>query len=92
MSALRRLDAQCDLVPAVLRVHHPAVGVRRQARRANGRYTRNTMENTLGLHVTVHGRKADGTWCGALNPSKVGEPRPTTCSQCGELLQGREEA
>lgn len=59
---------------------------RLQARRGNGRFTGNTMENTLGLHTTIHERKADGEWCGALNPSRVGEPRPETCSHCGEPL------
>lgn len=59
---------------------------RLQARRGNGRFTPNTMENTLGLHTTIHERKVNGEWCGALNPSRVGEPRPETCSHCGESL------
>lgn len=59
---------------------------RLQARRANGRFIRNTAENTLGLHFNVHERKADGSWCGALNPSRVGEPRPECCSQCAEPI------
>lgn len=61
--------------------------MRMQARRGNGRWTRNTMENTLGLHCAIHGRKANGEWCGALNPSRVGEPRPTMCHSCGEHLE-----
>lgn len=59
---------------------------RLQARRGNGRFTRNTMENTFGLHAGIHERKADGSWCGAFNPSRVGEPRPETCHACGESL------
>lgn len=57
-----------------------------QARRGGGRFTRNTPENTLGLHSNVHERKSDGSWCGGLNPSKVGEVRPTVCRHCGEPL------
>jgi hypothetical protein len=60
--------------------------MRFQARRGNGRFTRNTMENTFGLHVGVHERKASGEWCGSMNPSRVGEPRPTHCHACGEPL------
>lgn len=63
-----------------------------QARRGNGRFTRNTLENTLGLTSNVHEWKADGSWCGAINPSSVGEPRPVTCSHCGELLERAAEA
>jgi hypothetical protein len=62
-----------------------------QARRGNGRFRRNRPED-LGLHFTVHDRKADGTWCGALNPSPVGEPRPTTCAHCGEPLEAAGDA
>jgi hypothetical protein len=63
-----------------------------QARRGNGRFIRNTPENTLGLHFSVHEHKPDGSWCGALNPSRVGEERPTTCSQCGgSLVEIRQE-
>lgn len=58
-----------------------------QARRCNGRFTRNTFENTFGLHAGVHERKANGEWCGAFNPSPVGEPRPTYCHACGESLE-----
>lgn len=62
---------------------------RLQARRGNGRFTRNTPENTLGLHFNIHGFRADGvTWCGAFNPSKVGESRPTRCATCGDPLDG----
>jgi hypothetical protein len=59
---------------------------RLQARRGNGRFTRNTMENTFGLHVDIHEHKADGSWCGSFNPWPVGEPRPETCHACGESL------
>lgn len=58
-----------------------------QARRGNGRFTPNTPENSLGMHFNVHERKADGSWCGAFNPSTVGQPRPTHCHTCGEALQ-----
>jgi hypothetical protein len=51
-----------------------------QARRGNGRFTRNTMENTLGLHCAVCPA------CRRLNPSPVGEPRPTHCHACGAAL------
>lgn len=59
---------------------------RRQARGGGGRFVRNTPENSLGLHFNIHERKADGSWCGALNPSKVGEAKPAACSHCGETL------
>jgi hypothetical protein len=60
--------------------------VRRQARRGNGRFTRNTPENTFGMHIDIHGYKRDGTWCGAFTTSPVGEPRPTHCQACGDPL------
>lgn len=53
-----------------------------QARRGNGRFTGNTMENTLGLHCAICPQPD----CGALNPSRVGEPRPTVCHRCGRSL------
>lgn len=38
-----------------------------------------------------HGNKADGTWCGAINPAtgkdEIGRPiLPTVCGHCGESL------
>lgn len=63
-----------------------------QARGGAGRFVRNTPENTLGLHFNIHECKADGSWCGALNPSQVGEPRPSACSQCGEPIVAEGEA
>ncbi len=60
--------------------------MRRQARRGNGRFTPNTPENTLGLHIPVHWRRANGEWCGTMCPSRVGEPRETHCHRCGEPL------
>ena len=57
-----------------------------QARRGNGRFVRNTPENTLGMHIDVHERKADGSWCGAMIPTTVGEQRPEKCHACGEAL------
>ena len=64
--------------------------MRRQARRGNGRFTRNTLENTVGLHANIHERKADGTWCGAFNPTRVGEQVPEHCHACGERLRAEE--
>ncbi len=57
-----------------------------QARRAGGKFTRNTPENSLGLHMNIHGRKANGEWCGAFNPSTVGSERPTICHACNEPI------
>jgi hypothetical protein len=52
---------------------------RYQARRGNGRWTRNTCENTFGLHVEVCPH-AD---CRAFNPYGIGEPKPEECHRCG---------
>lgn len=54
-----------------------------QARRGNGRFTGNTMENTFGLHCEV----CPNAECRRLNPSKVGEPRPEYCHACGQALK-----
>ncbi len=62
---------------------------RRQARSGGGRFVRNTPENTLGLHFGIHEKKQDGSWCGAFNPSPVGQPRPERCHACGEPLQAQ---
>jgi hypothetical protein len=51
-----------------------------QARRGNGRFTRNTMENTFGLHCEVC------DVCRSLSPWAVGEPKPKRCHNCGALL------
>ena len=53
-----------------------------QARRRSGRFTRNTMENSFGLHVEV----CEHEDCRILNPWKVGEPRPVNCHRCGRPL------
>lgn len=53
---------------------------RYQARRGNGRFTRNTPENTFGLHVAVCPA------CRRFNPSAVDEPRPTRCHACSAEL------
>jgi hypothetical protein len=61
-----------------------------QARRGNGKFTRNTMENTFGLHCDVCPNQA----CRRLSPYRVGEPRPQTCHACGASLieeQARDE-
>ncbi len=63
-----------------------------QARVGNGRFARNTPENTLGMHFNVHGRKVNGEWCGAFNPSTLGQPLPEKCHACGEPLHGDDEA
>lgn len=53
---------------------------RYQARKSSGRFTRNTPENTFGLHVDVcPGR--DGKWCGRLLPVNVGEKRREFCDE-----------
>lgn len=51
-----------------------------QARRNNGRWQRNTMENTFGLHAGVCPS------CGKFNPSPVGEPQPDVCHHCGAAM------
>lgn len=59
---------------------------RRQARKHNGRFTRNTLENTLGVHANIHnGNTPEGIFCGRFNLSNIGEPRPEHCV-CGEPL------
>ncbi len=50
-----------------------------QSRRGNGRFTRNTMENTFGLHVPVCPDPA----CRRFNPHSVGTPAPEKCHACG---------
>lgn len=50
-----------------------------QARRSNGRYTRNTLENVFGLHADVCPGGPDGKWCGRILPVSVGEKRRTFC-------------
>lgn len=57
---------------------------RRQARRRNGRFTRNTPENTLCLHIDVCSE------CRALIPYDLGEARPTCCHRCGADLVTQE--
>ena len=51
-----------------------------QARRGNGRFTQNTMENTFGLSVQVCPH------CRRLNPHPVGEKPRETCHACGKPL------
>lgn len=48
-----------------------------QARRSSGRFTRNTPENTLGLHIGVCPGRDE--WCGRLLPVAVGEKTPDFC-------------
>ena len=61
---------------------------RLQARGWRGRFTRNTPENTLGLHIVICPH------CRAFNCSDVGKPRPLQCHTCrrdmsvsGDLFQ-----
>lgn len=58
--------------------------MRHQARRANGRYTRNTIENTFGLHVIICPH------CNILNPYGVGESKPEKCHACKKELEKKE--
>lgn len=51
-----------------------------QARHGNGRWTRNTFENSLGLNPGICPS------CNRFNPTPVGEMRPETCTHCGNLL------
>lgn len=54
-----------------------------QSRRGNGKFTRNTLENTAGLHCI---------WCPACrigNPWPVGGERPEKCHDCGVELEPR---
>ena len=52
-----------------------------QARRGNGRFTRNTMENTFGLSVQVCPH------CNRFNPRDAGTPELETCRACGKSLR-----
>ena len=54
---------------------------RRQARRRNGRFTRNTAENTFGLHVEVC------SVCRAVTTWDVGGVRPSGCHVCGGAFE-----
>ena len=58
---------------------------RRQARRLNGRFTRNTVENTFGLHVEVCPS------CRGFTVWNVGGEPPTICGHCGAALNPAEE-
>jgi len=52
-----------------------------QARRSNGRFTKNTLENTVGLHCEICPH------CRRFNPYGLHEPKPTQCHACGQLLE-----
>lgn len=56
-----------------------------QSRRGNGRFTRNTPENTFGLSLNICER------CGGFNPSPAGEQRPTICHHCNEPIKKASE-
>jgi hypothetical protein len=47
-----------------------------QGRRGNGRFRRNTLENTFGLKAYVCAS------CRRFNPIALGEGRPTACNHC----------
>jgi transposase-like protein len=51
-----------------------------QSRRGNGRFQRNTLENTFGLTVQTCPH------CRTFNPRSVGEPKRETCHACGKPL------
>jgi hypothetical protein len=53
-----------------------------QARRGNGRFTRNTLRNTFGLGCDVCPR------CGQCHPYRLRprDPRATECTRCGAAL------
>ena len=54
---------------------------RLQARKRNGRFTRNTLENTFGLSVEPCRH------CRSLaNVHGINEPAPVVCVSCGENL------
>lgn len=51
-----------------------------QSRGGGGRFRRNTMENTFGLHVPACPH------CRRFNPYSVGEKKPENCHACGKPL------
>jgi hypothetical protein len=61
------------------------MGRRIQARRS-GRFTRNTPENTLGLHLNICER------CGGFNPTPLGEAPPSTCRHCDQPITHTDNA
>jgi hypothetical protein len=66
-----------DLWDLLLDDEETDMGRRMHARTPGGRFTRATMENTLGLHVYVC------TDCRRMNPVPVGGSKPETCHACG---------
>ena len=48
-----------------------------QSRRGNGRFQRNTLENTFGLRANICES------CRRFNPTSVGAPTPDKCAHCG---------
>ncbi len=54
---------------------------RYQSRKRNGRFTKNTLQNTFGI-IVVHCK------CRTLaNHYSVGEPKPEVCRDCGNKLE-----
>lgn len=56
-----------------------------QHRRGNGRFERNTTENTFGFHTAVCEA------CRRITTWNVGEAKPTTCHACGKPLEQEAE-
>jgi len=54
--------------------------MRFQARKSNGRFMPNTLENTLGLSIVVCSN------CGRFNPYPAYTHKPDTCHNCGASL------
>ena len=57
-----------------------------QSRRSNGRFQRNTLENTFGLKAWVC------IECRRFIPLNVGEPKPETCPHCEKPFKDISEA
>jgi hypothetical protein len=53
---------------------------RHQARKGNGRFIKNTIENTFGLHCIFCPN------CGIGNPYGLAEERPSKCHSCEKDL------
>jgi len=51
-----------------------------QARKSNGRFTPNTLENTFGLSIVACPH------CGRFNPYPANGKKPETCHACGRGL------
>jgi len=63
------------------------MGQRFQQRRRNGRFTRNTLENTFGITVDL----CSATECRRLTTRNVGVPSSGKCWACGAPVIGAEQ-